>query len=178
MIEEVKTGIDIINYVQLAITIVSVGVVIIQYLIFQRWVDKRNKKLKSNLEIPLLLCEIKEANLARIQKVLIDFDFKIGTRSEDLKVLDSRNQKSIIVVGYADTPETPAKLKRIIDIASASKIPVVVYASLGSITRADSDIISSYSFTEVCNSDLRLTMTLTNICQYFDYDKPDYKTII
>jgi hypothetical protein len=119
---------------------------------------------------------MKENNLANVETMLTDFNFNVKNRSHNLTNLGHSQQKTMIIIGYEDIPGTTDKIQTIITFANARKLPVVVYAAPRSISIKDSDIISSYSFSEVCNSDLRLVMTLANICQYFDYDPANYKT--
>lgn len=156
----------LLNYWEILLSLICL---IVQIYVVWHWSYSRNKKLRDNLKKPLFLYEFQNNILQRAEEILKNSDFITRNRTTDLSSLDDlkTGKHSILIVGYVDIPDSDQKMLEILNIVKGKRIPLIIFCN--SQCRINMAILSAYSYYEICNTPLRLTMLITNICQNFDY---------
>ena len=161
---------ELMNYTQVILWFVGSFV---PFLGLWIWIYKRNKKLHQNLKRPIYLYEMQKDNLERVRDILAETELNPQDTKTDIKFLDSLNGKSsVCIVGYYHTSTSDKQIKDIIDKLQNKKIPLIVYAPKSQIIDSNTYfVIQNYSYSEICNSPLRLVTLINSICQTFPYEK-------
>lgn len=160
---------ELINSIQ----IISVAISSLLSLGLWGWIYQRNKNLRNNLKRPIYLYEMKKDNLERVRDILAETELNPQETKTDIKFVDSlKTESSVCVVGYFHTSSSEKQIQHIIDKLQSKKIPLIVYAPQSQIIDPDTySIIQNYSYSEICNSPLRLVTLINSICQTFPYEK-------
>lgn len=137
------------------------------------WIWKRNRTLCKNLQRPIYLYEMQKDNLERVQDILRETALNPLEPKTDIKSMDSICQEhSVCLVGYYHTSSSSEQMKDIINRLQNKKIPLIVYTPIGKqIDTATYSVIQNYSYSEICNSPLRIVTLINSICQTFPYEK-------
>lgn len=135
------------------------------------WVYRRFSYLYKNLKRPIFLFEMERGNLARVKEVLKETQLNPSSPTTDIKSLDSLTRKnSVCIVGYKGGSASDKILKDLIMRIRPLRIPLVVYTE-SRIFDSDLPIIQEYSYSEICNSPLRVVTLINSICQSFSYEE-------
>lgn len=135
------------------------------------WEYKRARRLYKNLQRPIFLFEMKKDNLERVQEVLKETQLNPLHPKTDISSLDSLTSKySACIVGYTDGHRSADILRDIIGRIRHYHIPLVIYTDI-QIPPGPLSIIRNYSYSEVCNSPLRVVTLVNSIGQTFPYEK-------
>lgn len=76
------------------------------------------------------------------------------------KSLDLVKGSSVIVVGYSKNSPTYA---RVFEYAKANKLPIIVYSGKNWLETTDKEALKDYSFSSICETDLRLVSDVFNV---------------
>lgn len=135
------------------------------------WEYKRARRLYKNLRRPIFLFEMKKDNLERVQEVLKETQLNPLPPKTDISSLDSLTPKySACIVGYTAGDHSADILRDIIGRIRHYHIPLVIYTDV-QIPQNQIPIIRNYSYSEVCNSPLRVVTLVNSIGQTFPYEE-------
>jgi len=142
-----------------------------QIFVICKWWYSRNKKLRDNLKKPLFLYEFENNILQRTEEILKNSDFITRNRTTDLCSLDDLTKEhSILIIGYSSIDASTEKMQSLINRVINQRTPLIVFCNPKCrIKETDMEILSRYSYYEICNTPLRLIMLIDNICQNFNY---------
>lgn len=135
------------------------------------WAYKRSRTLHKNLKRPIFLFEMAKDNLLRVNEVLKETQLHPLSPSTNITSLDSlTNKHSVCVVGYQDGDHSADILRAIISRIRSYHTPLIIYSEV-KIPDTVTSVIRGYSYSEICNSPLRVVTLINSICQTFPYEK-------
>lgn len=146
---------------------------LLPFILLWIWIYKRNKKLYKNLKRPIYLYEMEKGNLERVRDILKETELNPKETKTDIKFVDSlTGESSVCIVGYYKTNSSDKDMKNIINKLQSKKIPLIVYSPQSQHIDPNTYLsIQDYSYSEICNSPLRIVTLINNICQTFPYEK-------
>jgi len=115
---------------------------------------KRQRRVMANLRRPIIVIGTPGQDLKDQHRLLKKVDlFEVSDHADGEKASDYlTTEHRLMVLGYSAT----AEYKKAFEKARSCRLPVLIYAKPGAVSKEDLDEISGYSFASLCNTDLRL----------------------
>jgi len=126
--------------------------------------QKKQKRVLSNLKRPIMVIGTQDADMIDQIKLLKEVDlFTVGDHRGDKATDFVKPEHRLLIVGYADND----RFNRAFECAKSRSIPVLIFAQAGSIPPEGMAKISGYSYSSVCNTDLRLVSDVFAVMSTF-----------
>jgi hypothetical protein len=152
------------NWPTLAHWASSLGLGAIGGLVPIQLAQKKQRRVLANLQRPILVISIDQADMSHQFKLLERVDLFSVEYSDTSKAVDLiRANHRLVIVGYSQGDS----FNQIIGKAKTLNIPVIVYARPGAVLKDDLAQISGYSFASLCNTDVRLVSDVFAIMSTF-----------
>lgn len=94
--------------------------------------------------------------------------FKVRSVSADVRNLDLVKNSSLLVVGYSPKSQVYAA---VLAYAKTHRLPIIVFSGKNRLSNEDRDQLKEYSFSSLCETDLRLVSDVFAVMSTFRGEK-------
>ncbi len=133
-----------------------------------RFILKKERRLLSNMKRQVVVISTENQMMDHEAELLERVGyFKVKRVSSDVRNLTLLDGSAVIVVGYSPNSQV---YEGSFDYAKSHKLPFIVFAGKHRLSNEDRDVLKTYSFSSLCETDLRLVSDVFAVMSTFRGD--------